>query len=341
MTLLRRVPRHGAIAVLMAMALVALLGIAALSVDYGRVALAAQRAQQVADAAAMAAVAEEMAPDPAAARTRVAQVAEGNNEGYSEPVTCAPGAVAFFAAGQTLAGYTLQASEEGVTVEARLAVPYYLARVLGLSGTTVVRRASAVRAYAAGSPITPMWASYLTNYRYGVSQELLMASDPNYASIPGSFGWLTPQTGSNDFETMLRAYNVSPEMTDANYVRVDEIVYAYTGLSVGQWSPALDQSSDGLARLQRAALPPWDGDTFTSYQRSNPRLLIIPMCKYLGGTGSNARFQIMAFGVFWLESVKATGNGSIKGKFINYVTPGSGTDPLAQFSGLWTLRLVG
>lgn len=340
MRLLRRAPRQGAIAVLVAVALVALLSVAALSVDYGRVALAAQRAQQVADAAALAAVAGEMAADPAAARARVAEVAEGNSEGYSEPVTCAPEAVAFSAAGQTIAGYTLQASEEGVTVEARLAVPYYLARIFGLTGTTVVRRASAVRAYAAGSPIAPMWVNYQADYKYGVPQELLMRSDPNYANdIPGSFGWLTPETGSNDFTEMLCSYNVPPEKVDANYVRVDEIVYAYTGLSTGQWREALADSGDG--RLARAALPPWNQDTFTNYQRSNPRLVIIPMCKYLGGTGSGASFQIMTFGVFWLESVRATGNGSITGRFINYVTPGGGTDPLSQFTGLWTLRLVG
>ena len=64
------------------------------------------------------------------------------------------------------------------------------------------------------------------------------------------------------------------------------------------------------------------------------------MCEYLGGTGSGATFNIIKFGVFWLEQVKTSGKKSITGRFIQYQTPGAGDDALAEFTGLWTARLV-
>jgi len=333
--------RKGSIYGLLAIALLALMGMAAFSLDLGRVVIAAQRAQAVADAAALAGASAPVTAVPSATYARISATVTANNQARGPTVTWQQSETTLYAGGQTIPGYgTLGSYEEGVRLATHVEVPYYFARGFGITGTTVTRRATAVRTFALGAPICPMWISYGTEYRYGETQNLLMADGPHYANIPGNFGFLSPKTGSNDFDLMLRGYQVPPEKIIGNYVQVNEFVYAYTGLSVGQWSKALQSSNDGLARLQRATWEPWAGDTFESYHRDNPRILIVPMCEYLDGTGSNARFRIKKFGAFWLESVSTSGQKSITGRFIQFQMPGASGDALAEYTGLWRAKLV-
>ena len=82
-----RINRKGYVTVMVALGLVALLGTAAMSVDIGRVMMAAQRAQDVADAAAFAA--GSMLRVPADAITAAQQVVAANNltnQGF--PIVC-------------------------------------------------------------------------------------------------------------------------------------------------------------------------------------------------------------------------------------------------------------
>ena len=169
-----------------------------------------------------------------------------------------------------------------------------------------------------------------------------MASGPHFDNIPGSFGWLQPPSGDQtEFLDLLRGYNLTQEQITSNHASMDDILYANTGLAVGQWRAALSNSNDGLARMQRALWEPWTGDTFDDFHSSNPRLLIVPMCEYLGGTGATAQFQVRGFGAFWLESVDSLGQPrSITGRFIDYTMPGAGGDVLAPETGLWTVKLV-
>ncbi len=186
-----------------------------------------------------------------------------------------------------------------------------------------------------------MWVSYETDYLYGQEQQLI-ADGPHCANIPGSFGWLEPPSGNNDlFLDLLRGYQVPHEDIVANYVSIDDICTATTGLSVGQWAKALDTSPDGLARMDRAMWEPWTGDTFDSFHNDNPRIVIIPMCEYLGGTGDNAQFQIHAFGAFYIESINSKKKPyAINGRFIQYTLPGAAGDPLSRETGLWTVKMV-
>lgn len=332
--------RGGAVYVTVAVALVALVGAVACSVDIGRVILAAQRAQQVADAAALAAVSQPIGDPLSDTLTLIADTVQANNHVSSPPVAWSSGEVVIYQSGETVPGYgVLGGGQEGVTIVTHVEVPYYFARILGLQGTTVTRAATAVRVFAPGTPICPVWVSYETDYQYGQTQELLLDAAPS-ANLPGNFGFLEPPTGSNDFLELLRGYDLPPEKVIGNYIEVGEIVTGYTGVSTGQWRGALEADVDGLARLQRADWEYWAGDTFENYHPDNPRFLILPMSRYLDGTGTNARFEIMCFGVFWLESVKTTGSKSISGRFVQFQTPGGSTDALAELTGLWTTKLV-
>ncbi len=69
----------------------------------------------------------------------------------------------------------------------------------------------------------------------------------------------------------------------------------------------------------------------------------MPLCVYVGGTGTGAQFRIVKFGAFWLERVNSGGTTkSIDGRFIRYSIPGYGDlDADATSEGIYTYRLVG
>ena len=116
-----------------------------------------------------------------------------------------------------------------------------------------------------------------------------------------------------------------------------QTAYGYAGLSTGQWVSALEQ------RLTSAntAFP---GETWDNYSPDNPRILIVPMVTYTGGTGSGASYRIEQFGAFWLQSIKGTGNPKgIVGQFMGYgyearggrPNPGGSSMPMVMATSLY------
>jgi len=336
--------RRGAVIVLVALVLMVLLGGVALTVDVGQLAIAAQVAQDVADAAALGG-AQEL-PEYSTAQSVVLDLVAINNESTSGfTASCSPdsGDITFWGANETIPDFGLLGNYAwGMRVTAHVPVDYVFAPVLGLEGATVSRSCTVVRMPVGGVPICPMWISYETDYQYGQEQQLLMADGPSCANIPGSFGWLEPPSGeTNLFLDLLRGYQIPYEDIVANYVSVDDVITARTGVAVGQWAKALDTSPDGLARMDRAMWEPWTGDTFDSFHDDNPRIIIVPMAEYLGGTGTGAQFQIHAFGAFYIESINSKKTPyAINGRFIEYTLPGSTGDPLSPETGLWTVKMV-
>ena len=170
--------RHGAIAVIVAMALVVLLGMAALTVDVGRLAIAAQVAQDVADAAALGAGRE--LPEYSTAQSEALDLVAANNESLGGfTANCSPdsGDITFWGANDTIPGFGLLGDYAwGMRATAHIPVDYIFAPVLGLDGTTVARSCTVVRMPVGGVPICPMWISYETDYQYGQEQQLLMSA---------------------------------------------------------------------------------------------------------------------------------------------------------------------
>jgi len=335
---------RGVVMVWVVVAIVALLGMAALTVDVGQLVIAAQVAQDVADAAALGAGLE--LPGHGAAQSVALSLVTANNEstgGFT--ASCSPdsGDITFWSANETIPDFGLLGDYAwGMRVTTHVPVDYVFAPVLGLEDATISRSCTVVRMPVGGVPICPMWISYETDYLYGQEQQLLMADGPHCANIPGSFGWLEPPSGNNDlFLDLLRGYQIPYEDIVANYGSIDDICTARTGLAVGQWAKALNTSPDGLARMDRAMWEPWTGDTFDSFHDDNPRIMIVPMAEYLGGTGTGAQFQIHAFGAFYIESINSQHPPyAINGRFIEYTLPGSDGDPLSPETGLWTVKMV-
>ena len=328
---------------MVAFGLTTLLGVAALSVDVGRVMMAAQRAQDVADAAAFAGGAVLKNPDQAVA-VAVQTVSANNQPHQGFPIVCSYAAnsttsdILYFPSGSTVPGFGLLGPfAKAIQVNTHISVPYTFGRALGLTTKDITRRATAVRAPVGGCPITPMWVSHPTEYRYGEYQNLLMADGPHYADIPGNFGWLQlPPDCTASWGDVLAGLPLSDADIESLFVDVGDPLYGYPGLSVGQWVSGLE------SRITRAIEGPWAGETWDNCSPNNPRIVIIPLVSYVSGTGSGATFQIEKFGAFWLDEVNSSGNPKhIDGRFIRYTLPGAGIEPLSDDIGLFSYRLAG
>ncbi len=149
--------QQGTIMVIVILALMALLGMAALTIDVGFLALAAQQAQDVADAAALGAALE--VPDYTSGRTVALSLVEANNEsstGFQATCSSGNGDILFWGPYETVPDYgSLDSSTYGVRVTVHIPVHYVFAPVLGLTGTTVTRSSTCVRSRAGAAPIAP------------------------------------------------------------------------------------------------------------------------------------------------------------------------------------------
>lgn len=311
---------HGVAGPWVVVALVALLGAAALVIDIGRLVVAAQRAQDMADSAALAGGCK--LPSAQEARDATADTILANNsEGTGFQVQCDASDITCYGSSEEVPGYgTLGPWAQAICVSTHVPVEYSFARIVGVEGGTATRSATVIRAPVGGLPICTMWIAEGTSLT-GDSQQLLMADGPHYAGVPGSFGFLQPPTGCTaSFFDLLQGYNLTSPQIEDSFVGIGDTVYAETGEMVGQWKRALKQDQ-GRSRLEQGTSGKWASDTFTDYHNDNPRIMLIPLVSFIGGTGSNASFKIEKFGAFWLEDVNQ-GQKEIWGRFIQYDFPG-------------------
>lgn len=143
--------RRGVVWVTAGLTLVALMGMAALTIDLGRMTVASQRAQAVADAAALAAV--NQMPDTGLANAGLAAVVAANNDVHPWPqVTInADQDVAHYGPGDGVPGYrVLESNEYAITVTGHVDAEYGFGRLAGLQEMNVVRTAAAMASFGAG-----------------------------------------------------------------------------------------------------------------------------------------------------------------------------------------------
>ena len=308
-----------------------LLGMAAAVVDVGKLVVAAQRAQDMADSSALAG-ATRLPYEDKARTTALHTVLANNDEGLGMPATCSTNDVTFYHPGQTVPGYgELGLYAYSITVTVHVPVEYGFARALGINGAVALRSCTVMRAPAKGVPICTMWIAHTTPLNYGQPMSLLMADGPHYAEIPGSFGFLQSPAGCTaTWSELLQGCNLSFEDIETSFVTVGDSLWATTGVDVGLFVKALDRDVNGCGRLERGTSGIYAADTYTDYHADNPRIILIPLVTYIGGTGSNAEFVVERFGAFWLEAVNG-GQKTITGRFIDYTLPGGDPNGEAQF----------
>ena len=144
-------PRNGIVLATAILSMVALLGVAALTIDLGRLAVATQRAQDVADAAAMGAAYQ--LPDRAVAWPRLVDAGGAHNSAHSWPTaTVAAGSdVTFYDPENDVPNFGLRSAKQyAVTVTAHVYDHYTFGRVAGLSDMHTQRSSTAVVTHTSG-----------------------------------------------------------------------------------------------------------------------------------------------------------------------------------------------
>ncbi len=301
---------RGAVAALLAVTLLVLVAAAAMTVDVGKVMMAAGRAQMVADCAAMAG-GEHLPNEGAAVLAARKIIAE-----YSRsPIGTLETEIQVWGPGETLPdGRTLGPQAWALQVVAAVQTPLVFARAFGLEWARPVRRALVVYGPVARAPIVPIW---IPDDDYVHGQPLDFFYSPVNGTdewLPGNFGWLkSPAPDKVSFMELLRGEDLTTEQLQAATVSIGDVVEGLTGVRQGQTAAAL------RSRIQRASDPPYDQDTVDTFHRDNPRIMIIPLVTYLGGTGSGARFRVERFAAAWLNSLSFIGaNSKMTVLFLDY-----------------------
>jgi hypothetical protein len=187
--------------------MIVLLSVTAFSLDWGQSVMAAQYAQDVADAAALAAGQYDVS-DQTDAKTNITNIVAANNANRSPGVTWSAGTTYFYASGTTVPKWgTLPSGQEAVKVYISVPVKYYFAPIIGLKGTTVTRYATALRVpgepwgdiFSAGLPTSALHGVGFTGSNGGVhngniwsNAEITMGGSGHtvngYAHADSSFG---------------------------------------------------------------------------------------------------------------------------------------------------------
>ncbi|MDI6709582.1 MAG: pilus assembly protein TadG-related protein [Bacillota bacterium] len=292
---------RGAMAVLVAAALVVLSGCLALAADVGQLALWQVRAANAADAAALAG-AQELMDHPGAAFD--AAMAYGQANGI------APGEM------------TITVTDS-VAVDIVRPVEFAFAPVLGIHSGAARAHARAVAGPVTGvSGVAPL-AVPDQEFEYGALYQLKANHWQKGHLGRGEFGALgLGEHGADHYrDNLKKGY---PGM-----LRVGDVVPTESGNMSG---PTQEAIADRFARCN-------DGCTFDHFTRDCPRVLIVPVYEPVAEHKVD-EVRIAGFAAFWVENIPGNGDDSvIEGRFVQTVTAGT-VDPDAEGYGLYGVRLI-
>src|ERR1700730_9737722 len=255
------------IVVIMALASATLIGAIALCTDVGLLYYNWGLLQKAADAAALAG-ANYLPGDAAGAVSAANSFASQNG----------------IVAGE-INSTTVAADQMSITVQLKRTVPYYFARVVGLSSGLVTARATAgLEGAGAVNGMLPIGIDSRTAYTYGQSISLMTGQ---YG--PGNWGPLAlGGTGASNFAS--------------------NIQYGYTGtLSVGQMLTTETGQMVGPTRSAfntrlTAGTDGYPNGTFADHSIDDPRILTVPMVNYANING-NSQVPILGFAELWLVGI--------------------------------------
>ncbi|MGQ9513289.1 pilus assembly protein TadG-related protein [Thermodesulfitimonas sp.] len=299
MTWLRE--EKGVVLVLVAAALVALLGFGALVTDVGLLMLNRERVANAADAAALAGAAF-LPENPAAAVSTAQEYALKNG--------AQPGEVSV----------TLGPDGKSITVDAVHAVSFSLARVLGFTASTVSGHAKAeVRAVSELYGAAPLGVRE-QNLEFGRLYDLKVGGG---AGEHGNFGALAlGGYGANNYgENLRRGYQA--------WLKVGDILETEPGNMSGPTRRAVEDRIRGH-----------ESCTWQNHCRDCPRIIYTPVYRVVGELQGRSQVQVVGFAAFFLDGTTGSGNDCyVRGYFIQKLvsgTRGIGGDDY----GLRTVKLV-
>lgn len=306
---------RGTALVLVALALVGLLGCTALVTDAGLLYSHRARLVNAADAAALAGVQELPArPEEAQAVARA----------YAEANGVPPDQVEVEVADD----------RRSLTVRPRRTVQLLFARVLGFASQEMRAAATATVAPLTGAAgVVP----------FGIDEQELIfgreyvlkegagsggASEGEDGRMHGWYGALDPD---NNPGGGARAYKERIKYGYQGVLRVGDIILTEAGNMSGP-------TGEGVAyRIAQCT----EGCTFESFARNCPRLVIVPVVRVVESQGGHPkRVEVRGFAAFFLEGVEGQGNeNNVIGRFVRTVYPGE-VEGGGDDYGLYAVRLI-
>ena len=312
----------GQISVIIALALPFLMGAAALSSDVAVHYYNWVQLQKAADAAVLAG-ANYLPDNPNQATTIAQQLAQTNGVKTSE-----------------ITSNNVAADHLSIAMQVQRTVPYYFAKILGLTNGTVIAKASAAAQFppstvGATSPSqVPQGGDNNGNNgttcgSTGECQFVPIGLDYNTLYIDGQQTTLQQgQVGAGNWD-LLALGGVG-----GNNLR-NNIANGYNGqVSVGDWLTTepgkkvgpVDQGFQDRMDLAQSADP---SGTYGSHKLSNPRVLVLPVVDWEHPNGRSL-VAVKAFASVWLDSYSG---GKVTVHFISQVIANSFGDPSAPYFG--------
>jgi Flp pilus assembly protein TadG len=298
---------RGQIVVLVSLVLPVLLGAIALGTDVAIFYFNWAQLQKAADAAVIAG-ANYLPSNPSLAQQTTDQYAEMNGIASSEIVAT-----------------TVASDNLSIQIQAKRTVPYYFARVLGLStGAVAVKATAGLQASNSASGLVPIGLQYntpLTTY-----QTVTLKLAPAQGSV-----------GPGNWEPLAMGYTPNADPGGANYkanlengydstINIGDQIYTETGNLVGPTQQGINY------RLSQGSTTD-SGGTATNHTLNDPRVIEIPLVNFSDINGSS-QVPVMGFAELWISSVDGAGN--ITAEFINQVsaqnTPSSSAPQYGAFS---------
>lgn len=293
----------GSLLVVAAVVMTAMIGLAALGTDVGRLVVERQRLSIVADAAALSgAQFLPEAPDTAAATAQ--SILQKNG---IDPLT---------------ATVAISLDQKDVTVSATRTVSMSFARIFGASQVEVGSGAQAhtnyLSAYYGAAPLGVPRADWQ------LGEQVTLKLSPQDGTVsPGNYQALAlGKSGASSYEqNLMHGFPA--------WLRVDEWVATETGNMAG---PTVRGAQYRIDQDPYA--------TVDNYTRQSARLMVVPVLEDFNVNGKG-EVLVIGFATFFLEEAIDEGNerGSITGRFVRLIVEGEGSDSAPNF-GVRVTKLV-
>lgn len=292
--------QRGSAAVMTAVGLMALLGVAALALDAGLLYLNRAELVNTADAAALAGV-QDLPDDPVQAESTSRDYARQNGR-QQDTVTVAV------------------IAKKAVAVNASRVVDLTFAKVLGLSAVTVEAKAAAVLKPVSGVIGVVPFGVVRQDFVYGQTYDLKVGGGDGYA---GNYDALAlGGTGSRNYTDNIK-YGYDAKLSVGQWVSTE------TGNMSGG-------TSEGV-RYRINADP---AATFATASQGSPRIVVVPLIESITNDTGRHDVKITGFAGFFLEGVGGSGNNNyVRGKFMRLVVAGD-TSETALDCGVYSASLV-
>jgi Flp pilus assembly protein TadG len=300
----------GQVAVVYTLAVVALVGAVAFGTDVAVMYMNWENLQKSVDSAALAGANYLYNVNSSLASSTATTYAESNGVQSSELTT------------------SVASDRSSITVSAQRTVPYYFAKVLGLSSQLVQVTATAGApnnptcigvCNVDGTPATSSPGTYgTTTGEYGIIPVGLQYNTTYTAD--GSVLLTMGGTGNNGTWGPGNWGSLALGAPGGNMLR-SNFADGYSGpVSVGQWVNTATgiksgPVSQGLQDRINAGLAADPTGTYASHTWNDPRVGIIPLVNWTNINGASA-VEIMGFAAVWLDSVNG---GQINAHFITQV----------------------